>query len=127
MGHIYKSRGCARVFLGVPHAGETIPRLDNNQRINGYVTPINTLGVMMLPDQKTAENAIRKTSKKIIAIKPLAGGRIKPHRAYQYIFSYKPEACMFGAATEEEVEISHLEILKALSYPQKHKKRINRS
>lgn len=110
--------GYDKVLFGVHHAGETISRLDDIQRIDGYVTPINMLGVMMLPNQKTAENAIRKTSKKIIAIKPLAGGRIKPHRAYHYVLSYNVEACMFGAATEEEVKTNHLEMLKALKAAQ---------
>jgi hypothetical protein len=106
--------GYKKILFGVHHAGETIPRLDKNQNIVGYVTPLNEMGIMMLPEQSIAENAIRKTKKKIIAIKPLAGGRIKPHRAYKYVFKYNVEACMFGAATEEEVRINHLEILNTL-------------
>lgn len=111
--HLYAS-GYNKVLLGVHHAGETIPRLEKIQEIDGYVTPINELGVMMLPDQKTAENTIRKTRKKIFAIKPLAGGRIEPHRAFKYVFSYDIEACMFGAATKEEVKMDLLEILRIL-------------
>ena len=41
--------GCP-VFAATHHAGSTIPVLDETKiKIDGYITPINKLGVMMFP------------------------------------------------------------------------------
>jgi len=99
-----RERGYKGVLLGVHHAGVTIPRLDERlEGLDGYVTPLNSIGVMMFPTQASAEEAIKGTSRAVYAIKPLAGGRVKPKRAFIYAFSFEVEGCMVGAASVAEV------------------------
>lgn len=92
--------------LATHHAGMTIPILEaNNLKFDGYVTPVNMLGAMMLPTQEVAAKAIRDAKKPLIAIKPLAGGRIKPRDAFKYVFKkMKVDACMVGVSSEEEAD-----------------------
>lgn len=100
-----KERGFRGVALGVHNAGITIPTLDKEVKgFEGYVTPLNNLGVMMFPTKASAEMAIKKARKKVFAIKPMAGGRIKPEEAFVYTFGYDIEGCMIGAASSLEVE-----------------------
>lgn len=94
------------VLLGVHHAGITIPLLeDEDIGVSGYVTPVNVLGALMLPSQSRALQALSLTCKPIIAIKPLAGGRLTPEDAFKYVFSRAGVgASMIGVASETEVE-----------------------
>ncbi len=106
-----------RILLGVHHAGTTIPKLENSEiKFAGYVTPINSMGVMMLPTSELAVEAIRATKKPVIAIKPLAGGRIKTREALEHVYRKMGISfCMIGVGSEREAEedfsIAH-EILK---------------
>lgn len=96
--------GYKRILFGVHHAGETINRLEKEiGKFNGYVTPLNSLGIMMLPTQESAEEAIKNSKKKVFIIKPFAGGRIPPSCAFKYIFKFNIEGLMFGASTEKEI------------------------
>jgi hypothetical protein len=94
------------VFLGIHHAGTSLPLL-NQQDLDvcGYLTPINKLGALMLPTQAHALHAITATSKPVIAIKPLAGGRIPPREAFEYVFQVAhADATMIGVASEKELD-----------------------
>ncbi len=98
-----------KVLLGIHHAGASIPLIQEERvRIDGYVTPINKLGVMMCPTQQEAKRAIRKAKearKLIIGIKPLAGGRIKPKTALKYVYNKtKADSCMIGVSSAQEAE-----------------------
>ncbi len=96
--------GYEKILFGVHHAGETINRLDEElEKFDGYLTPINSMGIMMLPTHKSAEEAIKNTKKEVFVIKPFAGGRIQPSQAFKYILKFKTEGIMFGASTEEEI------------------------
>lgn len=98
------SSGYKKILFGVHHAGETINRMEKEfENFDGYVTPLNSMGIMMLPTHKMAEEAIISTRKKVFVIKPFAGGRIEPLTAFKYIFKFKIEGIMFGASTEEEI------------------------
>ena len=98
-------RGFSRILLGVHHAGVTIPRLDEVLGgFDGYVTPLNSIGVMMFPTKGSAEDAVRRTKKGVYAIKPLAGGRVEPREAFNYVFGLGVEGCMFGAGSVKETE-----------------------
>jgi len=100
-----KERGYKGVLLGVHHAGVTIPALDEHlSGFDGYVTPLNQMGVMMLPTKASAEKAIEGTDRAVYAIKPLAGGRVKPKRAFTYVFGFDLDGCMVGAASVAEVQ-----------------------
>ena len=101
-----RSRYGHRVLLGVHHAGITIPKLENSRiKFDGYVTPINRIGVMMFPTRGIALEAIKATKMPIIAIKPLAGGRIKPREALEHIYrEVGIDFCMIGVGSESEAE-----------------------
>lgn len=93
------------VLLGVHHAGLTIPALERSGlNFAGYLAPVNRLGVMMFPTQRLALEAVRAARKPIIAIKPLAGGRIPPREALDYVYHSGVSACMVGVASEVEVD-----------------------
>jgi hypothetical protein len=98
-----------KTLLGIHHAGTSIPLIEEKQiKIDGYVTPINKLGVMMFPTQREAETIIekaRKARKLIIGIKPFAGGRIQPEEALNYVYKkIKVDSCMIGVCSEREAE-----------------------
>ncbi|MEM2210567.1 MAG: hypothetical protein QW372_02530 [Nitrososphaerales archaeon] len=92
-----------KTLLGIHHAGISINNLDNSKlNFVGYITPINPLGVMMLPTQDLAIKAIEKT---IIGIKPFVGVRVKPKDAFQYILdNIGIKVCMMGVASMEELD-----------------------
>jgi hypothetical protein len=94
------------VFLGCHHAGSTIPILESTElKFEGYVTPVNTLGALMLPSHEHALKEIKRSEKRIVAIKTMAGGRIEPQEAYRYAFkTVGVDACMIGVASLNEVQ-----------------------
>jgi len=103
---LLKKEGFKTIVLGVHHAGSTIPILEDSKiDIDGYLTPVNKLGALMLPSKELALKAIRDSSKPIIAIKTMAGGRIPPAEALDFVFNeVGVEACMIGVGSLEEVD-----------------------
>jgi len=99
-----------RTLLGSHHLGVSFPLVEEGRvkRFDGYVTPVNKLGIMMFPTQKAVENAVRKARKQgklIVGIKPLAGGRIKPQEALSYVYKeIKADACMIGVSSVDEAK-----------------------
>lgn len=93
-----------RVLLGTHHAGSTIPILEGSSvKFDGYVTPVNKLGIMMFPTMNMALEAMRGSRRSIIAIKPLAGGRIEPREALEYVYRDRGMgSCMIGVGSESE-------------------------
>ncbi len=93
------------VVVGTHHAGSTIPILDaSGISISGYVTPVNSIGALMLPSQRQALEALSRTRKSLIAIKAMAGGRVTPNDAFEYVFSrVGAGSCMVGVASETEL------------------------
>lgn len=98
-----RSRGFNRVSLGIHHAGLTIPLLDERVKDVGYVTPLNPLGVMMFPTKLSAEEAVRNARGPVIAIKPLAGGRVNPLQAFSYLVNVPVEGYMVGVGSVVEL------------------------
>ncbi|UCH37897.1 MAG: hypothetical protein JSV76_01635 [Candidatus Bathyarchaeota archaeon] len=94
------------IVLGIHHAGSTIPILETQgQKFAAYVTPVNKLGALMLPTKNQAQIAIRKTTTPIMAIKPLAGGRLQPTQAFQYVYEeMRTPTCMIGVGTKKEMD-----------------------
>ena len=111
-----KGRGFRGVLFGVHHAGATIPILEEGLRgFEGYVTPLNPMGVMMLPSKGSAEEAIGATRREVYAIKPLAGGRVGPDEAFRYVFGHDVEGCMVGCASVDEVREDLRAALRAIT------------
>ena len=111
-----KGRGFQGVLFGAHHAGTTIPILEEGlQGFEGYVTPLNSRGIMMLPSKGSAEEAIKATRRAVYAIKPLAGGRIDPDDAFRYVFGHDVEGCMVGCASVDEVRVDFQAALSAIS------------
>jgi len=105
LGDRAKSHGFKNVLFGVHHAGITIPILnDELEGFHGYVTPLNPLGVMMFPTKLSAERAVGSVEKAVYAIKPLAGGRVTPKRAFTYVFNFQVEGCMIGVSSVAELK-----------------------
>ncbi|UCH01407.1 MAG: hypothetical protein JSV20_05880 [Candidatus Bathyarchaeota archaeon] len=104
--NVLRDRLQCPVLLASHHAGSSISILETSQILfDGYLTPVNKLGVMMFPTQKMAIHAIKQTTKPVVAIKPLAGGRIPPKEAFDYIFkNQQVEACMVGIGSEAELD-----------------------
>jgi len=102
-----RGRGFKKVFLGVHHAGTTIPILEESRlNFDGYVTPVNRLGAMMFPSREKALQSIKSTVKTVVAIKPMAGGRIPPREAFRYVFKESGvQSTMVGVASREELDI----------------------
>ncbi len=99
-----------RVLLGSHHLGASVPLLINERvkKFDGFVTPVNKLGIMMFPTQREVEIAIkiaRKEKKLIFGVKPFAGGRIEPRIALEHVYlKVGLDFCMIGAGSIEEVE-----------------------
>jgi len=114
--HIREKFGYCTI-LGVHHAGSTIPILEESKiEFGSYVTPINKLGVMMFPNMNATLEATKRSEKPITAIKPLAGGRIRPGNALRYVYQELGVLfCMIGVGSESEAEEDFsiaLEVLK---------------
>lgn len=94
------------VAIGVHHAGMTVPLIEEEKiECSAYITPINKMGALMLPNKHKALEAIKAANKPIIAIKPLAGGRINPIEAFKFVFKeVKCELCMVGLASKYEAQ-----------------------
>ncbi len=119
-----KGHGFKNVLFGVHHAGMAIPILDDKlEGFHGYVTPLNPFGVMMFPTKPSAETAVRSADKAVYAIKPLAGGRVHPKRAFHYVFGFNVEGCMVGvgsvAELKEDIKAA-IEALKGISRKHLH-------
>jgi hypothetical protein len=108
-----------RTILGSHHFGITYTKIKYKKvkKFDGYVTPVNNLGIMMFPTQWEVENNIKKAGfdkKIIIAIKPFAGGRINPKEALNYVFNkIGVNSCMIGVGSVEEAE-KDIQIAKSI-------------
>jgi hypothetical protein len=93
------------VITSVHHAGITLPLLEQeNIPVDGYLTTVNQPGVFMFPTRDHAIDAIKNTTKPVIAIKPMAGGRYLGHKAFDFVFNEVGVcASMFGMGTRDQV------------------------
>lgn len=69
--------------MSTHNAGETIPAAENFD-IAVINTPVNKLTWRMCPCEEMVLAAIRRTAKKVIAMKPLAMGRMAPREGMDY-------------------------------------------
>jgi len=86
------------------NGGETVPLADNFdvQVIN---TPVNKIGWRMCPCVEQVLEVVRKSTRKIIAMKPLAMGRVAPQEAVEFALQVPGvDALCIGIATPAEAE-----------------------
>jgi hypothetical protein len=86
------------------NGGETIPVAEGFD-VAVINTPINKIAWRMCPCVEEVLGAVRYSSKKIIAMKPLAMGRIAPEEGMQYIASVPGvDGVVVGIGTPAEAE-----------------------
>ena len=69
----------------------------------------------MLPTPHAALEAINNSTRPVIAIKPMAGGRLLGREAFDYVLNQaKASACMFGLGTLDQVKFTVSEAKMAL-------------
>ncbi len=88
---------------------------EEKTEFESFYTPFNKMGFFMLYSRVQMLEKLLRIKKPYIAIKPLAGGRIKPLEAFRYIFSKKSDAiCMVGLSSILEVREAVLAYGKVL-------------
>jgi len=93
--------------------GITLPWIEEeNVPVEVVLAPLNSLGYAMEPDFNVSMNAIRNCSRKIVAIKPLAAGRLNPSDAFNFIYRYV-ESIAVGIASEDEMKQTYEAASKA--------------
>jgi hypothetical protein len=83
--------------------GMTIPRVEEMEEVALILSPFNKLGKFMDPSVDSALQALESTSKAIMAMKPLAAGRLRPQEGLSYL-SGKVSGVAVGIASVEEAE-----------------------
>jgi len=85
--------------------GATIMEMDNaGLDFEVYLAPVNPVGYAMEPDYESTLKALETTDKQIIAIKPLAAGRLKPTQSlFTFIYTYA-DSVSVGITSEAEME-----------------------
>lgn len=81
--------------------GIVIPEAESIEDIDLILAPANKLGRFMKPTFESSVRAIENSSKKIIAIKPLAVGKLKPGDAFEFL-SNLVDGVAVGIASKEE-------------------------
>ncbi len=112
----YLKKRYRAVVSSTHHPGITIPILEENGvEFDGYIAPLNKPGVFMLPTPHAALEAINNSTRPVIAIKPMAGGRLLGREAFDYVLNQaKASACMFGLGTLDQVKFTVSEAKMAL-------------
>ncbi|NIN64263.1 MAG: hypothetical protein GTO63_06105 [Anaerolineae bacterium] len=83
--------------------GMTIPRVEEMEEVALILSPFNKLGRFMDPSVDSTLQAIESTSKPIIAMKPLAAGRLSPQEGLAYLPG-KVAGVAVGIASVKEAE-----------------------
>jgi hypothetical protein len=86
--------------------GITIPKVLSDPEVDVILAPINKNGKFMRPSREESLDAIEKArerGKKVIAMKPLAAGQLKPDKAFSWL-SGRVDGIAFGIASKEEMK-----------------------
>lgn len=93
----------AEPFVATHNFGFTLPKYEKwDVGITGILAPFNKKGFMMKPNVQTCETLLKITKKQIIAKKILAGGRISPEEAVNYLKDKNFSAVMVGVGSVSE-------------------------
>lgn len=80
----------------------SIPRLDS-LGFEAYLAPVNPIGYGMEPDFTRTLEVVENTRRSVIAIKPLAAGKLAPERAvFEFIYRYA-DSIAVGVTSEDEM------------------------
>jgi hypothetical protein len=87
------------------HMANVFDILDKeNFHFESYFASINKIGFFMLPSRHTLLKSLSRIKEPVIAIKPLAGGRVPPGEALEYNFKLRDNIiCMAGLSSIKEV------------------------
>lgn len=87
------------------YPGETIEELETaGFEFEVYLAPVNPVGYAMEPTRERTLKALETTTRRVIAIKPLAAGTLKPSEAlFSFIYQYA-DAISIGLVSEAEME-----------------------
>jgi len=100
--------------MSTHNAGEVLPAAESFDAV-AVNTPINKIMWRMCPCEEMVLDAIRKTSKKVIAMKPLAMGRIAPQEGMDYVCRLpNVDGIVVGIGHEYEAEETFTAALDAL-------------
>ncbi len=80
--------------------------------VDVILTPLNRLGYAMEPDFASSLEAIKACTRKILAIKPLAAGSLRPGDAFTFIYKYADSAAV-GVTSEFEMRETYEAALEA--------------
>jgi len=83
-----------------------------NVPVEVVLAPLNKIGYAMDPDFNETLEAIKSCSRTVIAIKPLAAGKIKPSEAFEFVYKYVDSAAV-GVVSEEEMRETYEAAFKA--------------
>jgi hypothetical protein len=90
-----------------------------NFHFQAYFAPVNKIGFFMLPSREIFLQSLSRIKAPVIAIKPLAGGRVPPREALEYNFKLRDNIiCMPGLGSIREVN----EIVAAVQSSQESKR-----
>jgi hypothetical protein len=65
----------------------------------------------MEPDVESTLKALERTRKEVLAIKPLAAGKLSPERSvFEYVYRYA-DSIAVGITSEEEMEETYSSVL----------------
>jgi hypothetical protein len=89
--------------LATHQPGITLKWVENeNVPVEVVLAPLNKIGYAMDPDFNESLEAIKSCSRTVIAIKPLAAGKIKPLEAFEFVYKYVDSVAV-GVTSEEEM------------------------
>ena len=101
--------------MSTHNAGEVLPASESFDAV-AVNTPINKIMWRMCPCEEMVLNAIRNTKKKVIAMKPLAMGRIAPQEGMDYVCRVPDvDGIVVGIGHEYEAEETFTVAYDALS------------
>ncbi|MFQ6074536.1 MAG: hypothetical protein ACE5Z5_00180 [Candidatus Bathyarchaeia archaeon] len=93
----------ATLGLATHRPGVTIPWVEEaNVPVEVILAPLNSLGYAMEPDFEGSLEAIKRCSRRVVAIKPLAAGRLSPEAAFRFVYRYVNSATV-GITSETEM------------------------
>lgn len=100
--------------MSTHNAGEVLPAAESFDAV-AVNTPINKITWRMCPCEEMVLSAIRNTKKKVIAMKPLAMGRIAPQEGMDYVCRLPDvDGIVVGIGHEYEAEETFIAAKNAL-------------